>query len=169
MLSAVKRDAPLSRNIPPRRHGSNWEPKRSEPPADEPLFDMGQEDGNSPVHPSSIDNLYDRYLPSGDDERSAPSLPIILLSAASGVSSGIIALYITYNWLSLPIEWSVAAAVFCLSIALGSTGALLSLLTGSRAAVLNIAFSCGLILVTLLFFALCTFIGAIAATFILTL
>jgi len=100
---------------------------------------------------------------------STPSLPIILLSAASGISAGIIALYITYRTFGLAIEWSVAIAVLCLSAALGCTGALLSTLTGSRAAMSNIAFSCGLILITLLFFALCTLVGAIAATFILTL
>lgn len=100
---------------------------------------------------------------------STPSLPIILLSAASGISAGIIALYLTYRTFGLSIEWSVAIAVLSLSAALGCTGALLSTLTGSRAAISNIAFSCGLILITLLFFALCTLVGAIAATFILTL
>lgn len=129
--------------------------------------------------PFDIGNLYDNdvhevhspdfNLPDGDNERSAPSLPVILLSAASGVSAGIIALYITYNLLGLALQWSVALAILCLSAALGSTGALLSSLTGSRAATSNIAFSCGLIVVTLLFFALCTFVGAMAATFILTL
>ncbi|MCX6045802.1 MAG: hypothetical protein NT075_11875 [Chloroflexi bacterium] len=111
----------------------------------------------------------DFNVPDVDNEGSTPSLPIILLSAASGVSAGIIALYITYYLLGLPLEWSVALAILVLSAALGSTGALLSSLTGSRAATSNIAFSCGLIVVTLLFFALCTFVGAMAATFILTL
>ncbi|CAN5674129.1 hypothetical protein BH10CHL1_BH10CHL1_46740 [soil metagenome] len=132
---------------------------------DEALFDVGK------LYDNEVRGVHspDFNLPDTDNERSAPSLPIILLSAASGVSAGIIALYITYNLVGLAIEWSVAIAVLSLSVALGSTGAMLSMLTGSRAATSNIAFSCGLIVVTLLFFALCTFVGAMAATFILTL
>jgi hypothetical protein len=174
----------LARNFPPRNTGPNLGKKRDNPmdngPMDsdplgrdhmdnEPLFPMDEWDNaNSSGGYLPEANLYESSLPS-DSGHATPSLPIILLSAASGVGAGIIALYITYHMLRLPIEWSVAATVFCLSVALGSTGALLSMLTRSRAAILNIAFSCGLILVTLLFFALCTFVGAMAATFILTL
>src|SRR5262249_11087584 len=135
-----------------------------------PLFDAAQWEPLNPPEPLlSTDNLSETDWPNRKEQTATPSLPIILLSTASGIGVGIMVLYITYNLLRLPIEWSVAAAVFCLSMALGSTGALLSLLTGSRSAVMNIAFSCGLIVVTLLFFALCTFVGALAATFILTL
>ena len=155
----------MARKFPTANGGSNFDPDAGENLDDEARF--------------GLDNLYghdvrgihspDFSLPDVDNERSAPSLPIILLSAASGVSAGIIALYITYNLLGLAIEWSVAIAILGLSVALGSTGALLSALTGSRAATGNIAFSCGLIVVTLLFFGLCIFVGAMAATFILTL
>jgi hypothetical protein len=158
----------LARKSPTPMGGSNLGPDTGGNPDDEALFDIGN------LHDNYDDNVRDVHSPDfglsdGDDERPTPSLPIILLSAASGVSAGIIALYITYNLLGLAIQWSVALAVLCLSAALGSTGALLSMLMGSRAATSNIAFSCGLILVTLLFFGLCIFVGAIAATFVLTL
>lgn len=104
-----------------------------------------------------------------DARQDAPSLPIIFLSAASGIAAGIVALYLTYTVFTWRIEWSVAATVFCLCAALGITGAALSAVTRSRAAMGNIAFSCGLIVVTLFFFALCTLAGAFAATLILTL
>jgi len=104
-----------------------------------------------------------------DARQEAPSLPIIFLSAASGIAAGIVALYLTYTVFNWRIEWSVAATVFCLCAALGVTGALLSAVTRSRAAIGNIAFSCGLIVITLFFFALCTLAGAFAATLILTL
>lgn len=139
----------MARKFPNSNDGPNLGPY-NENEVDDDLFDVGQ--------PEDIQSA-----------PSSPSLPIILLSAASGISAGIIALYITYRTLGLTIQWSVAISVFCLSAALGCTGALLSALTGSRASMANIAFSCGLILVTLLFFTLCTLVGAIAATFILTL
>ncbi len=122
---------------------------------DQALFDLINPD----EHANDIDEA----------DESRPSLPIILLSAASGIGAAIIALYVTYNSFGLGIEWSAGIATLCLSVALGGMGALLSAATGSRAAVGNIAFSCGLILITLLFFALCTLFGALAATFILTL
>ena len=131
-----------------------------------PSSNFGTNNENDVEH----DDLFDvGTLDDSPRVSSAPSLPIILLSAASGISAGIIALYITYRTLGLTIQWSEAITVFCLSAAVGCTGALLSVFTGSRASLLNIAFSCGLILVTLLFFTLCTLVGAIAATFILTL
>ena len=145
--------------------GPDFDPDAGGNLDDEALFDIDNLANNDVrgIHSPDFN------VPDVDNEGSTPSLPIILLSAASGVSAGIIALYITYYLLGLPLEWSVALAILALSAALGSTGALLSSLTGSRAATSNIAFSCGLIVVTLLFFALCTFVGAMAATFILTL
>lgn len=100
---------------------------------------------------------------------SAPSLAIILISAACGIGFGVIGLYITYQLLGLTIQLSVAAAVFAASLGLGFSGALLSAVTGSRAAVANIFFSCGLVIATGIFFGLCTLVGAIAATFVLSI
>ena len=100
---------------------------------------------------------------------SAPSLAIILISAACGVGFGIIALYIAYQLLGFTIQLSAAAAVLAASMGLGISGALLSAITGSRAAVANIFFSCGLVVATVIFFGLCTLVGAIAATFVLSI
>jgi len=61
---------------------------------------------------------------------------------------------------------SAAIATLSLSTALGIGGAGLSTLTGSRSAISNISFSCGLIMLTFIFFGACTLIGALAATFI---
>ena len=96
-----------------------------------------------------------------------PSLPIILLSAASAIAGGVIALYLTYREFALSIELSAALATFVASAAMGITGATFSALTGSRAATSNIAFSCGLILISLLFMGICALVGAAAALFLL--
>jgi len=97
----------------------------------------------------------------------APSLPIILLSAASAIAGGVIALYLAYREFALSIELSAAIATFVASVAMGVTGAIFSALTGSRAAAGNIAFSCGLILLSLLFMGICALVGAAAALFLL--
>lgn len=98
-----------------------------------------------------------------DDGDSGPSLPIILLSAASALAGGIITLYITYRLFGVAIELSAGLATLGASIALGVTGAGLSIITGSRAAMSNIAFSCGLIVISGLFLGICTLMGAVMA------
>lgn len=92
-----------------------------------------------------------------------PSLPIILLSAASAIAGFIIALYVAYRELAFGIEVSAAIATFVASAILGITGASLSAITGTRSATSNIAFSCGLILLSIVFFCLCLLVGAIGA------
>lgn len=94
---------------------------------------------------------------------SGPSIAIILLSAASAIAGFIIALYVSYRELAFSIEASAAIATLFASASLGVTGAALSAVTQSRAATSNIAFSCGLILISLLFFGLCLLVGAVAA------
>lgn len=98
-----------------------------------------------------------------DDGNTGPSLPIILLSAASALAGGIITLYITYRLLGIAIELSAGIATLAASMALGVTGAGLSIITGSRAAMSNIAFSCGLIVISGLFLGICTLLGAVMA------
>ncbi len=98
-----------------------------------------------------------------------PSLPIILLSAASAIAGFIVALYVTYRGLAFRIEASAAIATFFASVVLGATGAALSFITRTRAAASNIAFSCGLILLSLLFLGLCLLVGAAAALVLLLL
>lgn len=100
---------------------------------------------------------------------SAPSLAVILISAACGIGFGVIGLYIAYQLLGFTIQLSAAAAILAASMGLGISGALLSAITGSRAAVANIFFSCGLVIATVIFFGLCTLVGAIAATFVLSI
>ncbi len=107
------------------------------------------------------------------DERVArhrvPSLPIILFSAASGVSSGVIGLFISYKWLQWGVELSAGLATLMLLFGLGISGAILSAATGSRAAPINILFSCGLILLAIFFLALCLLVGALVATLLVQL
>jgi hypothetical protein len=101
------------------------------------------------------------------ERESTPSLPIILFSAAGGIAGGIIGLYISLSMLQWPIEISAGVATLSMLLALGVSGATLSAITGTRAAPVNILFSCGLILMVLMFFALCTLVGAIGAALLL--
>jgi hypothetical protein len=100
-------------------------------------------------------------------EETRPSLPIILISAACGIAAGVVGLYVTRMWLRWDVQPSVFVAVLGLSLGLGMSGAGLSALTGSRAAIANIVFSCGLIGASLVFFALCSLVGALGATLLL--
>lgn len=125
------------------------------------MFDLSGNEG-----PLELDDIVEDGLGALDDEEPSPSLPIILLSAASAIAGGIIALYVTYRLLALEIELSAGIATFCASVALGVTGAGLSALTNSRAAVSNIAFSCGLIVISVLFLGICTLLGAVTALLI---
>lgn len=99
--------------------------------------------------------------------QSGPSLSIILLCAASAVAGFIIALYVSYRELAFSLQASAAIATFFSSVVLGLTGAALSAITNSRAATSNIVFSCGLIVLSLLFFGLCLLAGAVAALLLL--
>ena len=96
-----------------------------------------------------------------------PSLPIILISAACGVALGIVGLYLTYTVAGWDLPASVFVAALGASAGLGSAGAGLTSLTGSRAAVANITMSCGLIVISLAFLGLCMLVGALAATLLL--
>ncbi|HRW04077.1 MAG TPA: hypothetical protein P5121_03210 [Caldilineaceae bacterium] len=104
-----------------------------------------------------------------DEADPGPSLPIILLSAASAIAGFITALYVAYRELAFDIEISAAIATFFGSMVLGITGASLSAMTRTRAATSNIAFSCGLILLSLLFFGLCLLVGAVGAFLLMML
>ncbi len=100
-------------------------------------------------------------------DNSGPSLPVILLSAAFGIAGGVIGLYATYTVLGWELPASVFVAVLGASAALGVSGAGLTALTGARAAVANIAMSCGLIVLSLFFLGLCMVVGALAATLLM--
>lgn len=104
-----------------------------------------------------------------DEVRDAPSLPIILVSAAIGVVAGVATFFVLWEIAGLRIEYSVGLGTLALLFGLGATGAVLSAATGSRAAVPNILFSCGVIMMILLFFGICTLSGALGATLLLFL
>lgn len=99
-----------------------------------------------------------------EEARTGPSLPIILFSAAFGIAAAVIGFYLAWEIATLRLEWSVVAGVLALCFGLGASGAFLSAVTGSRSAMTNIGMSCGLIVITLLFFGLCIVVGALAAT-----
>lgn len=98
-----------------------------------------------------------------EDDLSGPSLPIVLLSAASAIGFGILSFYLAYEVFRLKVELSAGISTFCLLIVLGLMSTGLSSLIGSRTAMSNLGFSCGLILLMLLFFSLCMISGAFAA------
>jgi hypothetical protein len=119
---------------------------------------------SSPERPD-VSAPYDEY--DLETLNTRPSLPIILISAASGLAVGVVILYSTYSVLAWDVPASVFFAVLGLSLGAGAAGAGLSVLTGSKAAIANIALSCGLILASLAFFGLCMLLGALGATLLL--
>jgi hypothetical protein len=102
-----------------------------------------------------------------EEPDAAPSLPIILLSAAAGLASGILGLYIAYQTVGFGIPVSAGVATLCLLAGLSISAAVLSILADSGATLANIGFSCGLIVLSLLFFGLCSVFGALASMLIL--
>ncbi len=103
----------------------------------------------------------------GAQDDPGPSLPIALFSAALGVGSSVILLYLSYIALRWPLPASVFASVLVLCLALGFTGVGLTTLSGSRAVLPNVTLGCGLVFATLLFFGLCVLVGAAGATLML--
>lgn len=97
----------------------------------------------------------------------SPSLPIVLISAACGIGGGIIGLYISYSMAGLEPEISVGLATVALLFSLGGSGAALTAVTGARGALKNMLFSCSLIILVLLFLAMCMVTGAMLATLLL--
>jgi hypothetical protein len=117
-------------------------------------------DPNEEINP--LDLALDEIRPIG------PSLPVILFSAACGIGSGIIGLYLAYRVLLFTLPVSAGLATLCMLAMLGGVAAGLSAVTRSNG-MANIAFSCGLVMVTVLFFAFCSLLGAFAATMLLRL
>ena len=68
--------------------------------------------------------------------------------------------------LSLPLAAAIATLTACITLA--AAGAGLSAFFDSRAIAANIGLSCALIILSLLFFGLCSLIGAVAASLLLT-
>jgi hypothetical protein len=155
------------RPAPKRRlNAAEWGPIESVP-----VEMAGDLAGDAPLEESfALDDLeagaaLEREL----DREQTPSLPIILFSAASGVSGAVIALFVSFRWLQWGIELSAGLATLALLFSLGISGAVLSAATGSRAAPVNILFSCGVILLALFFMALCLLVGALVGTILVRL
>lgn len=109
------------------------------------------------------DDLLRASLDEGEEERTAPSLPIILFSAACGIAGGVIGLYIGYVLLGLNSALSAGLAVLALLFSLGVSGAILSAATRTRGAPVNIVFSCALVILAALFMGVCVMGGAVLA------
>lgn len=105
-------------------------------------------------------------FPESSTPASGPSLPIILISGAVGVVCGIFGLYVAYQLLYLIAPVSAALGTLALFTGIGVSAALLGRLTESRATLLNMGMSCGLVFFAAIFFGFCLLIGAISATFL---
>ncbi len=110
-----------------------------------------------------IEDLPPAVLDTEEDDSAAPSLPIILFSAASGVAGGVIGLYIGYALLGLNAALSAGLAVLAMLFSLGVSGAILSAATRTRGAPVNIVFSCALVILAALFMGVCVLGGALLA------
>jgi hypothetical protein len=132
-------------------------------------------EGISPDSTTSAGMFADLYGPFLDrvnvdrqiDQERAPSLPIVLISAACGITGGIIGLYISTSLLDFGIALSAAMTTLGLLFGLGISGAALTAVTGERGAIVNIAFSCTLIALMVLFMTMCAVAGAALATFLI--
>ena len=132
---------------------------RNDPVGNDPFY------GDEPGWPDERDEVdWDWADAEPPEAGSAPSLPIILFSAAGGVAGGVITLYVAYERMGLRPELSAALATLGLLFSLGISGALLSAATGSWSAPVNILFSCGVILLVMVFLGLCLLVGALAGT-----
>jgi hypothetical protein len=109
------------------------------------------------------DAAWDEEWSDNREDLATPSLPVILVSSACGIGGGVLALYATYGMLGWVIEISAGVATLVMLFSLGISGALLSTVTGSRAAPANILFSCGVIVLAAFFLGLCTVGGALLA------
>lgn len=85
------------------------------------------------------------------------------------MGSGIIGYYIAYQKFGASIQTSAAIATLSLCLGISLSATTLSILTGSGATLSNISFSCGLILLCVLFFGLCAIVGALAAAVLLSI
>lgn len=132
---------------------------RNDPVGNDPFY------GEKPVWPDEREEVDWEWTDAEPPEAgSTPSLPIVLFSAAGGVAGGVLTLYVAYGRMALAPELSAGLATLGLLFSLGISGALLSAATGSRAAPANILFSCGVILLMIIFLGLCLLVGALAGT-----
>ena len=86
------------------------------------------------------------------------------ISSACGIAGGVIGLYISYGLLDLSIAFSAGFTTLGLLFGMGISGAALSATTGERGAVVNMVFSCTLIMLIIMFMTTCAVVGAVIAT-----
>lgn len=120
------------------------------------------------INPLTIDALFADPLRLEPQQDNGPSLPIILISAACGIGGGVLGLYISYDLLGFGTAISAGLATLAMLFGLGVSGAALTAATGEQRALLNMAFSCTLILLVALFLAMCAVTGAVIATLLLS-
>ena len=125
---------------------------------------LGNQLPSDTLYPDLLHTDPSAQPPEPDD---GPSLPIILISAACGVAGGIFGLYISYVLLDFGTTISAGLATLGLLFGLGVSGAALTAATGERGAIINMAFSCTLIVLVVLFMAMCAMAGATVATLLL--
>lgn len=109
------------------------------------------------------DDLLQARLEEDEGEETAPSLPIILFSAASGVAGGAIGLYASFVVLELGSVVSAGIGMLALLFSLGVSGAILSAATRTKGAPVNIVFSCVVVILATLFMGVCVMAGAVLA------
>lgn len=131
-----------------------------EPPGN--VLPVGFVPFEQPRPAAEVQDSVDAFLE--EQQRAAPSLPIILLSAVAGMATGLIGYSTARELGRLSLEWSVAIGTLALCFGVGATGALLSAATGSRAALANAGLGCAVILFSALFLGFCAVVGALAAT-----
>lgn len=102
-----------------------------------------------------------------DDHDEGPSLPVILFSTVSGISCGVIALYVGFSMLQLNVQLTAAVATLGLLFGMGVSGAAMSAVTGTRGAATNMLFSCVATVLVLLFMSVCMVLGAVSATLLI--
>lgn len=103
---------------------------------------------------------------SEEEASDAPSLPVIILSAAFGLAAGAIALYLCYEIFYLIAPISIGLALLAMLSVIGFTASFFSAMAGLRSTFLNVTLSCGLVLFLLIFFGFCVLTGVLFATFL---
>ncbi len=81
-----------------------------------------------------------------------------------GLGTGALGLYLAYGVLGWGLPASVAFATLTLLMGLAVSAGGLSALEGAGSGWINLGLSCGLLLLLLLYFGFCLFVGAVAAT-----
>ncbi len=102
--------------------------------------------------------------PDGPQPPAPPSLAIVLLSAAVGLGSSVVLLYLAYRLAGLSLLWSVGLAGLGLWGLTALVAAGLAELYDPRTRGVHAAYGCGLVGLVLAFAGLCMLVGMVAGT-----